>query len=232
MASSTKRDYYEILGVPRNASQEEIKKAYRRLVRKYHPDICKKPECEEKFKEINEAYQVLSDPEKRKIYDAYGHAGLEQGAQGAPQGGIPSIEEILRDFMESIPFDFETIFERATGRRKERRRGVRGADISVPIEITLEEAFKGATVPIKVERAVPCEACGGEGVDRSSVRTCPTCGGRGEVVQNAFFMQIRQTCPTCGGAGLRNLQGLRGRRSYSQARDHKGKDSPRRKGRL
>jgi len=206
MASSTKRDYYEILGVPRNASQEEIKKAYRKLVRKYHPDICKKPECQERFKEINEAYQVLSDPEKRKIYDMYGHAGLEQMAQGVSaeqtQTGIPNIEEIFKEFFEGIPFDFETIFERAAGRRRGRRKGVRGEDIVVPIEISLEEAFKGTIVPIEVERDVICEVCEGEGVDRSSGRTCPTCGGRGEVVQGNWFFQVRQTCPTCRGEGV------------------------------
>ncbi|NPB05982.1 MAG: molecular chaperone DnaJ [Aquificae bacterium] len=200
MASSTKRDYYEILGVPRNASQEEIKKAYRRLVRKYHPDICKKPECEEKFKEINEAYQVLSDPEKRKLYDMYGHEGL-QGVQTQETAQTVNVEELLREFMESVPFDFETIFERAAGRRRARRRSVRGEDIFLPVEITLEEAYRGTTVPVEVERAVTCRACGGEGVDRTSARLCPTCGGRGEVTQNFFFMQVRQTCPTCGGRG-------------------------------
>ncbi len=205
MASSTKKDYYEILGVPRNASQEEIKKAYRRLVRKYHPDICKKPECEEKFKEINEAYQVLSDPEKRKIYDMYGHAGLEQSGFTAQETtGIPDLEEILREFFEGMPFDFETIFERAAGRRRGRRRktAYRGEDIAVPVEITLEEAFKGTTIPIEIERGVPCETCGGEGVNRASEKTCPTCGGRGEVVQGNWFIQVRQTCPTCQGEGV------------------------------
>ncbi len=203
MASSTKKDYYEILGVPRNASQEEIKKAYRRLVRKYHPDICKKPECEEKFKEINEAYQVLSDPEKRKLYDMYGHAAFEgAGAQQNVETNIPPIEEILREFFEGTPFDFETIFERATGRRRRaRRRATRGEDIIVPVEITLEEAFKGTTVPIEVEREVPCESCQGTGYDRRTERPCPTCGGTGEVVQGNWFIQVRQTCPTCAGTG-------------------------------
>lgn len=202
MASSTKKDYYEILGVPRNASQEEIKKAYRRLVRKYHPDICKKPECEEKFKEINEAYQVLSDPEKRKLYDMYGHAAFEgAGAQQRVETTeIPPIEEILREFFD---FDIGSIFERATGRRRaRRRRSVKGEDIVVPVEITLEEAFKGTTVPIEVEREVPCSACGGTGYDESKSRTCPTCGGRGETVQGNWFFQVRQTCPTCGGKGV------------------------------
>lgn len=205
MASSTKRDYYEILGVPRNASQEEIKKAYRRLVRKYHPDICKKPECEEKFKEINEAYQVLSDPEKRKIYDMYGHAGLEQsGFSAQTSTTIPDLEEILKEFFEGIPFDFETIFERATGRRRggRRRTAYRGEDIVVPVEVTLEEAFKGTTIPIEIEREVPCERCEGEGINKESARTCPTCGGRGEVVRGSWFFQVRQTCPTCQGEGV------------------------------
>lgn len=205
MASSTKRDYYEILGVPRNASQDEIRKAYRRLVRKYHPDICKKPECEEKFKEINEAYQVLSDPEKRKIYDMYGHAGLEQSGFSAQEATrIPDLEEILKDLFEGFPFDFESIFERAAGKRRGKRRRVsyRGEDIVVPVEITLEEAFRGTTIPIEIEREVPCETCGGEGINKGSEKTCPTCGGRGEVVQGNWFFQVRQTCPTCRGEGV------------------------------
>jgi len=203
MASSTKRDYYEILGVPRNASQEEIKKAYRRLVRKYHPDICKKPECEEKFKEINEAYQVLSDPEKRKLYDMYGHAVFEgTGAGQNVETNIPPIEEIFKELFEGIPFDFETIFERATGRRRGRRRGAtRGEDIVIPVEISLEEAFKGTSIPLTIEREVLCEECEGTGYDAANVKTCPTCGGRGEVIQGNWFFQVRQTCPTCGGAG-------------------------------
>ncbi len=204
---STKKDYYEILGVPRNASQEEIKKAFRRLARKYHPDINKSPEAQEKFKEINEAYQVLSDPEKRKLYDTYGHAAFEgMGAQGQTYTqNIPSIDEILRDFFEGgFGFDFDTIFERATrGRRREGRRPLRGEDIYRTVEISLKDAYRGTTVNVDVDREIECSACGGTGYDRDKgVRTCPTCGGTGQVVQRQFFITISQTCPTCRGEGV------------------------------
>ncbi len=206
---STKRDYYEILGVPRNASQEEIKKAFRKLARKYHPDINKSPEAQEKFKEINEAYQVLSDPEKRKLYDMYGHSAFEGSGQGARAqdfgGTIPDFEDILRDFFGGdFGFDFGSIFERATrGRRREGRRPVRGEDIQKTIEISLEEAYRGITKEISVDRFVECDTCGGKGYDPSKgVRTCPTCHGTGQVVQRQFFITISQTCSTCGGEGV------------------------------
>lgn len=205
MAQSAKRDYYEVLGVSRNASQEDIKKAYRRLARKYHPDFNKEPDAQEKFKEINEAYQVLSDPEKRKLYDQYGHSAFT--AQGAP--GDFAQEVVFTDlgeFLEDVfkGFGFESIFEKATrGRRREYRRPIKGEDIYYTVELTLEEAYRGTVVNVPVYREVICDACGGLGFDRSKgERTCPTCGGRGEVVQRQFFMTIAQTCPTCGGEGV------------------------------
>jgi len=195
---STKRDYYEILGVPRNASQEEIKKAFRRLARKYHPDLNKSPEAQEKFKEINEAYQVLSDPEKRKLYDTYGHTAF-QGESKKQTYEIPDLEEIMRHF-----FDFDTFFERATrGRRRSGRRLLQGEDIYKSVEISLEEAYRGSTIEFDIDRKDVCDKCRGSGYDESEVaRTCPTCGGKGQVVQRHFFITITQTCPTCRGEGV------------------------------
>lgn len=204
MANSTKRDYYEILGVPRNATQEEIKKAYRRLARKYHPDFNKDPSAQEKFKEINEAYQVLSDPEKRKLYDQYGHAAFsaQPGGQEYQEVIFQNIGELFEEVFKG--FGFEDIFERATrGRRREYRKATKGEDIYYTVELSLEEAFKGTVVSIPLNREVVCDVCKGLGYDPlKGERTCPTCGGRGEVVQRQFFITISQTCPTCGGEGV------------------------------
>ncbi|MCS7262135.1 MAG: molecular chaperone DnaJ [Aquificaceae bacterium] len=202
MAQSAKRDYYEVLGVPRNASQEDIKKAYRRLARKYHPDFNKEPDAQEKFKEINEAYQVLSDPEKRKLYDRYGHAAFTAQAGGAYQEAVyQNVGDLFEEFLRG--FGFEDIFQRATRGRRRERRPIKGEDIHQTVELTLEEAFGGAVVSLPLVREVTCEACKGLGYDVSKgERVCPTCGGRGEVVQRQFFMTIAQTCPTCGGEGV------------------------------
>ncbi len=203
---AVKRDYYEILGVPRNASQEEIKRAYRKLARKYHPDICKKPECEEKFKEINEAYQVLSDPEKRKLYDQFGHAAFEAG--GAPSqsrtfGGFGDLEDFVRDFFGGGLF--ERIFEEAAfgGRRRRRRppRPQKGEDIHHTVVLSLEDAFKGTVITVPITRRVRCPKCGGKGT--ANERTCPSCGGTGRVVYRPNpFMVVEESCPTCRGAGV------------------------------
>jgi molecular chaperone DnaJ len=212
---AVKKDYYEILGVDRNATQEEIKKAYRKLARKYHPDICKKPECEEKFKEINEAYQVLSDPEKRKLYDKYGHAAFEGGAaaqspEGAniPFGGegfqFEQLNEFMRQFMGGGGL-FEKLFEEAVfGSRRKRSRGwrqaARGEDIYHTVEISLEDAFKGTVLTIPITRKVKCPVCGGRGT--TNERTCPQCGGSGRVRYQMGPFLVEETCPACHGAGV------------------------------
>jgi len=209
-----KKDYYEILGVPRNASQEEIKKAFRKLARKYHPDICKKPECEEKFKEINEAYQVLSDPEKRKLYDMYGHAAFETGGGAGQQTGgewinigAEEFENLFRNFFSEGSF-FERIFEAATGGRRRRSAGrgyarasQKGEDIYHTVELSLEDAFKGTVLNIPITRRVKCPTCGGRGAVNE--RECPKCGGAGRIVYRPSpFMVVEETCPACGGTGV------------------------------
>ncbi|MEZ0323667.1 MAG: molecular chaperone DnaJ [Hydrogenothermaceae bacterium] len=204
-----KRDYYEVLGVSRNATQDEIKKAYRKLARQYHPDLNpNNKEAEEKFKEISEAYQVLSDPEKRKIYDQFGHAGLS-GSVGSDFGGF-------RDFSgfggQRIDLDdlFEDIFDIFGSGRKSQRESKRtsykredGTDLYQTITISLEDAYNGKTITTEVPRYVICDACGGTGIKAgSSKRVCPTCGGKGEIYQNLGFIRMSQTCPTCKGEGV------------------------------
>ncbi|MDR5694996.1 MAG: molecular chaperone DnaJ [Armatimonadota bacterium] len=202
-----KRDYYEILGVDRNASQEEIKRAFRRLVREYHPDVRRDdPEANERFKEINEAYQVLSDPEKRARYDRYGHAGVEGAIR-------PDFEVDLGDFGFG-PFEdlFEAFFgTRRTAERVEWEGPQRGDDLKVSVEISLEEVATGTEKTVEVRRLETCPSCFGTGTERGGgPETCSTCKGRGEVRHTrrtafGYFTQIT-TCPRCRGTGtiLRN----------------------------
>lgn len=199
-----KKDYYEILGIPRNATEEEIKKAYRKLAIKYHPD--KNPgdkTAEEKFKEINEAYEVLSDKEKRARYDQFGHAGV--GSSAASDGGFYGSGGIN---MDDIFSHFEDIFGGSfgfggTGARSTRTR--RGGDVKIQIKLTLEEIATGVTKKIKIKKQVSCDACGGTGAKNGRMSTCPTCKGSGVItkVQQTILgtMQTRSTCPTCAGTG-------------------------------
>ncbi|WP_294945980.1 molecular chaperone DnaJ [Sulfurivirga sp.] len=189
---ATKRCYYEVLQISRNASEAEIKKAYRKLAMRYHPD--RNPgdkEAEERFKEITEAYEVLSDPQKRAAYDQFGHAGVDPNAAGSGGGGFGGgFSDIFDDL-------FGDIF--GGGRRSGPRPG---RDLQYDLEITLEQAVFGSTVEIRIPRHEPCSECGGSGAARpDAVRTCATCGGSGKVqIQQGFFV-VSQTCPSCHGAG-------------------------------
>ena len=197
-----KRDYYEVLGVGREASEEDLKKAYRKLAMKWHPDRNQgDKEAEAKFKELNEAYDVLKDAEKRAAYDRFGHAAFEQGGPGQGGGG----------FGGGNPFGgaFEDIFEEMFGRFGGGGRGRggatgRGADLRTQIEISLEEAFAGTKAAVRIPTSVACEACkgvGAEGGASSGVQTCTGCGGAGKVRAQQGFFLIERTCPTCGGSG-------------------------------
>lgn len=201
----SKRDYYEILGISKSASADEIKKAYRKVAMQYHPD--RNPgdkAAEEKFKEAAEAYEVLSDADKRAQYDRFGHAGMRGSAGG---GHYTNMEDIFSQFGDIFGgTGFESFF--GGGRRSSggRMRGVRGSNLRVKIKLTYEEIAKGVTKQIKVKKYVSCNTCSGSGAkDKGSVQTCSTCGGSGQVrkVTNTFLgqMQTVTTCPTCNGEG-------------------------------
>ncbi len=202
-----KRDYYEVLGVPRGASKEEIKKAYRKLAIKYHPD--KNPgdkEAEEKFKEATEAYEVLADDKKRQAYDQFGFAGVE-GMTGAGGGGFQDYSSVFRDF-EDIFGDFTGFFDSFFGGGRRRRstssrsRGTRGADLRYDLEIPFLDAVFGTQVEISFTRNETCPVCHGSGAESGSGRKiCPTCGGTGQVRRSSGFFSIATTCPTCNGEG-------------------------------
>ncbi len=194
-----KRDYYEVLEVNRNASETEIKKAYRRLALKCHPD--KNPgdkEAEERFKELSEAYAVLSDPQKRATYDQFGHAGLNGGggfsSGGFGFGGTP-FEDIFSDI-------FGDIFGGGGAAGARRGRGRRGDDLRYNLTISFEEAAFGLETKIQVPRHHPCEACGGSGAKKGTgAKTCPTCRGAGQVRYQQGFFSLTRPCPDCGGEG-------------------------------
>src|SRR6187399_232169 len=203
----TKRDYYEILGVTKGSSQEEIKKAYRKVAMQFHPD--RNPgdkAAEEKFKEAAEAYEVLSDENKRAQYDRYGHAGVSGNGRGA---GSANMDDIFSQFGDIFGDDLFGSFFGGGGRRGgggTRARGVRGSNLRVKIKLNYEEIAKGVTKNIKVKKYVTCNTCTGSGAkDKSSVQTCSTCGGSGQVrkVTSTFLgqMQTVTTCPTCNGEG-------------------------------
>lgn len=190
--TTTAKDFYEILGVKKDASQEEIKKAYRRLARKYHPDLNPGDKTsEQKFKEINEAYQVLSDPKKRADYNQFGTASFEAGA--GFEGFRPS------DFGFNFGEGAEDIFSDLFRGFRQRDIPLRGHDLETHLEISLEDAYKGITKPITLTREVPCKSCAGTGAEAS--QTCSTCKGAGASQQKRGFFTMSQTCHTCRGAG-------------------------------
>ena len=196
--STTKRDYYEILGVARTADKEEIKRAFRRLARQYHPDVNQSPEAETKFKEINEAYEVLSDDQRRAMYDRFGHAAANGQMGGNPFGGAG-------DF----PFGdiFETFFGGGTGQRGgARTRAQRGADRRYDLTLEFREAVSGVNKQIEIDRLEECEHCHGQRAEPgSNTQSCPICRGSGEVrrVQNTILGQFVSVspCERCGGEG-------------------------------
>jgi len=193
----SKRDYYEVLGVAKNATEAEIKKAFKRLAMKYHPD--RNPDdkaAEEKFKEAKEAYEILADAQKRAAYDQFGHAGVDPGAGGGGYGpGGGSFSDIFGDV-------FGDIFGGAAGARGGGSRAYRGSDLRYNLELSLEEAVMGTTVKIRVPTLVECDECDGSGAKKgTSAQTCPTCHGHGQVRMQQGFFSLQQTCPRCHGSG-------------------------------
>lgn len=211
-----KRDYYEVLGIEKGADLDAIKKAYRKLALQYHPDRNPgDPKAEERFKEVNEAYEVLKDPQKQAAYDQYGHAGVEQGAPSGYPGGYGfDLSDALRAFMHEFGgFDF---FGQEGGERGRERRG---GNRQIRLGLTLEEIATGVTKKVRISKLVPCETCHGRGSTSGKTETCSMCGGSGQIrrIQRSFFGQmvnvsvcsrcqgegevVRDPCPTCGGDG-------------------------------
>jgi molecular chaperone DnaJ len=201
---SEKRDYYQVLGVAKTASDDDIKKAYRKLAMKYHPDRNQgegAKEAEEKFKEGKEAYEMLSDPQKRAAYDQYGHAGVDPSA-----GGFRGGQEGFGGFAEAFGDIFGDIFGQqgsgGGGRRGGGQQVYRGNDLSYGMEITLEEAARGKDAQIRIPAWEHCETCGGTGAKPGTkAKTCSTCNGSGTVHMRQGFFSIQQTCPHCHGSG-------------------------------
>ncbi|HWT17872.1 MAG TPA: molecular chaperone DnaJ [Variovorax sp.] len=196
---ATKRDYYETLGVPKNASEEEIKKAYRKLAMKHHPDRNHgdtTKDAESKFKEVKEAYEMLSDAQKRAAYDQYGHAGVDPNMRGGPGA------EGFGGFAEAFGDIFGDVFGGARGRTSGGRQVFRGSDLSYAMEVTLEEAAEGKEAQIRIPSWDDCGTCKGTGAKPGTKPiTCTTCHGAGAVQMRQGFFSVQQTCPTCHGSG-------------------------------
>jgi molecular chaperone DnaJ len=191
-----KRDFYEVLGVPKNASDEEIKKSYRKMAMKFHPDRNQDngaKDAEVKFKEAKEAYEMLSDPQKRAAYDQHGHAGVDPNMRGGEGFG---------GFAEAFGDIFGDMFGQQRGRAGGGRQVFRGGDLSYAMEVTLEEAAKGKDAQIRIPSHENCEVCSGSGAKPGTqAKTCGTCGGAGAVQMRQGFFSVQQPCPTCKGAG-------------------------------
>jgi len=194
---ATKRDFYEILGVPKNASDDEIKKSYRKLAMKYHPDRNQgDASAEVKFKEAKEAYEMLSDPEKRAAYDQYGHAGVDPNMRGGPGAGG------FGGFGDSFGDIFGDIFGQARRQQGGGRQVFRGNDLSYAMEVTLEEAAAGKKTEIRIPSYDECDTCHGSGAKPGTTpKTCGTCQGQGVVQMRQGFFSVQQTCPHCRGSG-------------------------------
>jgi molecular chaperone DnaJ len=197
---ATKRDFYEILGVPKNASDEDIKKSYRKLAMKHHPDRNQGDSgkvAEDKFKEAKEAYEMLSDPQKRAAYDQHGHAGVDPNMRGAGGEGYGGFAEAFGDI-------FGDMFGQQRGGRPGAggRQVFRGSDLSYAMEVTLEEAARGKDAQIRIPSWETCEICKGNGAKPGTqIKTCGTCSGSGSVQMRQGFFSVQQTCPTCRGTG-------------------------------
>lgn len=194
--ATTERDYYELLGVSRGASSGEIKRAFRALARELHPDVSDAPDAQHRFREVAEAYEVLSDPDRRATYDRFGHAGLRRGGF-QPFADFGSLADVFAAFFGE---------DLLGGTAAARQRSTRGGDVQAVVEIDLEDAFSGISAAVPVDVAVACEHCGATGAEAGTgTRSCSTCGGAGmvrRVSQNMFGQFVQQrSCPECGGAG-------------------------------
>jgi molecular chaperone DnaJ len=200
-----KRDYYDVLGVSRGASEAEIKKAYRAKAKEFHPDRnADKPDAEAKFKEVNEAYDALKDPNKKAAYDRYGHAAFEGGNGASAGAGRGGFHPGGGDFASAFSDVFEDLFGDFVGggRGGGHQRAARGSDLRYNLRVTLEEAFSGAQKSIKVPTSVVCSTCEGTGAEGGAEPVnCPTCSGMGKVRAQQGFFTVERTCPTCGGIG-------------------------------